>query len=121
MHLRRGRVPMPGSQNRPSINGEDVVLTDYDVVLTDYTDAIAAGFSDTYRLLMDSRAELLGADGLLGMFAGDEIRVIVRPTRIYAFLLEESFHPDLLRNALDRDRHFDVFGCLLSVSLIWPK
>ena len=35
------------------------------------------------------------------------MRVIVRPTRIYAKVLEDSFHPDLLRDALDRERFFD--------------
>ena len=44
---------------------------------------------------------------MLRRFAGDEIRVILRPTRTYATLLRESFHPDLLRDALDRDRYFD--------------
>lgn len=40
-------------------------------------------------------------------FAHDEIRLIVRPTRFYSLLLSESFHPDLLRDALERDRFFD--------------
>jgi type 2 lantibiotic biosynthesis protein LanM len=35
------------------------------------------------------------------------VRVILRPSRTYGLLLRESFHPDLLRNALDRDRFFD--------------
>ena len=50
---------------------------------------------------------LLSAEGVLGRFAGDEIRVILRSTRAYATMLRESFHPDLLRDALDRDRFFD--------------
>jgi type 2 lantibiotic biosynthesis protein LanM len=35
------------------------------------------------------------------------VRVIIRATQIYSVLLSESFHPDVLRNALDRDRLFD--------------
>jgi lantibiotic modifying enzyme len=46
-------------------------------------------------------------DGPLARFAGDEVRPILRVSQNYAFLLEESFHPDLLRDALDRDRFFD--------------
>jgi type 2 lantibiotic biosynthesis protein LanM len=35
------------------------------------------------------------------------VRVVLRPTSTYAALLAESFHPDVLRDALDRDRWFD--------------
>ncbi|HEY8022099.1 MAG TPA: type 2 lanthipeptide synthetase LanM, partial [Thermoanaerobaculia bacterium] len=40
-------------------------------------------------------------------WAETEVRVILRTSQTYALLLEESYHPDLLRDALDRDRHFD--------------
>src|SRR5262249_28009215 len=64
-------------------------------------------FTTIYRVLMEHRAQLLPPDGLLAQFADAELRVILRPTRVYGFLLDESFHPDLLRDALDRDRLFD--------------
>ena len=35
------------------------------------------------------------------------MRVLIRPTRIYAKILEDSFHPDLLRDALTRERFVD--------------
>ena len=57
-----------------------------------------------YRLLCEHREELLSDEGPLARFAQDEVRVILRPTRTYASLLSESFHPDLLRDALERDR-----------------
>ena len=56
---------------------------------------------------MAHRAQLLPPDGLLAQFADAELRVILRPTSVYGVLLAESFHPDLLRDALDRDRLFD--------------
>ena len=43
----------------------------------------------------------------MASFANDEIRVVLRPTQTYASLLRESYHPDALRNGLDRDRLFD--------------
>jgi type 2 lantibiotic biosynthesis protein LanM len=100
MRFTRKRVEMPQDQNRPTINGTSV-----DVL--DYTDALAIGFSSIYRLLLNHRDELLADDGPLTRFAEDEVRVILRATRTYALLLHESFHPDVLRNALDRDRLFD--------------
>jgi type 2 lantibiotic biosynthesis protein LanM len=100
MALGRQRVPRHGSDNRPSLAGAEVDLADY-------TEAIVAGFTTIYRLLLEHRAQLLPPDGLLAQFADAELRVILRATRVYGLLLAESFHPDLLRDALDRDRLFD--------------
>lgn len=100
MSLARKRMEMPVAQNRPSLNGADVDPLEYSTDL-------AKGFSSIYRLLVQHRDELLAADGPLARFASDEVRFIVRPTRVYALLLNESFHPDVLRNGLDRDRLFD--------------
>jgi type 2 lantibiotic biosynthesis protein LanM len=100
MRLIRKRVAHPGADNRPSLNGSDVnVLA--------YTESIAAGFSNIYQLLLKHRAELLAPDGPLARFAQDEVRIILRNTRTYGMLLFESFHPDMLRDGLDRDRLFD--------------
>lgn len=100
MHMTRKRVPMPGSQNRPTLNGAEVAVPDY-------TEAIADGFISLYRLLLQRREELLSETGPIARFADDEVRFLLRPTMTYAELLQESLHPDLLRNALDRDRFFD--------------
>ena len=59
MRLTRKRVAMPGGQNRPTLNGSGV-----DVL--DYTEAIAAGFTTVYRLLLKHREELLADDGPAG-------------------------------------------------------
>jgi type 2 lantibiotic biosynthesis protein LanM len=100
MKLTRKRVEMPGAQNQPTLNGETVNVLDY-------AEEISSGFTNMYCLLWQHREELLAENGLLASFAGDTVRVIVRATRTYATLLAESFHPDMLRNALDRDRLFD--------------
>lgn len=100
MRLERKYVPVPGAQNRARLH-------DHDTSALDYTDEILKGFSNVYRLLLENRATLLAPEGPIARFIGDEVRYIVRATRIYATLLEESYHPDVLRNALDRDRYFD--------------
>lgn len=98
MHLVLQHVEMAGSQNRPRLN-------DSEVHVLDYKNSITAGFTRMYRLLRDLREPLLHEQ--LPRFAHDEIRVILRPTRFYGLLLAASFHPDLLRDALERDRFFD--------------
>lgn len=100
MRFVRKQMPMLVSQNRPTLN-------DAQVNVLDYTEVIITGFTTIYQLLLQYRDELLSENGPLACFACDEVRVILRPTRTYSSLLSESFHPDFLRNALDRDRHFD--------------
>ena len=56
---------------------------------------------------MKQRSELLAGDGPLARFAQDETRVLLRPTRTYDQLLFESFHPDMLRDGLERDLLLD--------------
>ena len=101
MRFTRQQAVMLGGRNRPSLDGTAVNALDF-------TEAIVSGFSSMYRLLLRHRSELLAHSGSLARFAADEVRVILRPTRTYSLLLHESYHPDLLRNALDRDRFFDT-------------
>lgn len=76
----------------------------------DYVESLADGFESMYRLLRTHRRELLAGDGPLARFDGAEVRVVLRPACSYGTLLRESFRPNLLRDALDRDRCFDRLG-----------
>jgi len=100
MRVARERMPISGSNNRPTLN-------DAEVNVLDYAEAIITGFTTIYQLLLQYRDELLSENSPLAAFAEDEVRFILRPTYTYALLLHESYHPDLLRNALERDRFFD--------------
>ncbi len=100
MHIVRERMPLSGSQNRPTLNGDEINVLDH-------VDAITDGFCQIYSILLSHQEKLSNPNGLLASFLQHQIRVILRPTRTYAVLLQESYHPDLLRNALDRERFFD--------------
>ncbi|HEX5077355.1 MAG TPA: type 2 lanthipeptide synthetase LanM family protein [Gemmatimonadaceae bacterium] len=100
MRLERDFVSLPPSQNRPTLGGQPVDPATFG-------DALLAGFTATYRLLLAHRAALLAPHGPVRAFANDPIRVVLRPTRQYALMLAESNHPDVMRDALDRDRLFD--------------
>jgi len=100
MRLTRGRGRLPGSQNRPTLAGREIDPLDY-------RDAVLTGFTALYRLLWEHRQALLAGDGPLARFAEDEVRFIARPTRTYSILMYQSFHPDRLRDALERDLLFD--------------
>ncbi len=100
IRLKRERMRIPGDNNRPTLEGQEV-----DVL--DYIESIVTGFTSIYQLLLKNQDGLLSENGPLARFAEDEVRVILRSTRTYSLLLNESWHPNLLRNALDRDRFFD--------------
>ncbi|HBL13912.1 MAG TPA: type 2 lantipeptide synthetase LanM [Cyanobacteria bacterium UBA11162] len=100
MRMTRQKIPVLESQNRPRLNGTQVNVLEYQ-------EAIITGFTAIYQVLMKHRDELLSNDGLLTRFESDEVRVVLRESRTYALLLRESFHPDVLRDALNRDRLFD--------------
>jgi len=100
MRVVRERLEIPQASHRPTLDGADVNVLNY-------REALAAGFTHMYRLLLSHRDELLSESGTLARFAETEVRVIVRPTRTYGLLLHESFHPDFLRDSLDRERFFD--------------
>ncbi len=97
MHLVKKAMKMPGSDNRPSFNGSEVNALDY-------ADDVADGFARMYGILLAHRNELLA---MVQNFAGDEVRVIARPTHLYLSWLHNSYHPDLLRDPLARQRALD--------------
>ena len=73
-----------------------------------YRDAVVRGFRSAYRILLSRRDQLLGPDGRLTRFESDAVCIFMRSSRTYRKLLRESYHPDVLRDALDRDRLFDL-------------
>ncbi len=98
MRLTFQRAMLQERQNRPTLNGTFVDIRNY-------LDNFIEGFTTVYRLLMEHREELLTE--ILPDFAYDEIRLVMRATRVYSRLLQEAMHPTLLRDALARDRFFD--------------
>lgn len=100
MHFIRKRPEFKEGQNLPTLNGTKVNITDY-------AQGVISGFTNMYELLMKYRLDLLDDAGPLACFLEDDVRVLLRPSRIYSLLLFESFHPDLLHDALDREQLFD--------------
>jgi type 2 lantibiotic biosynthesis protein LanM len=90
-----------GSANRPR-------LRDAEADPSLHVEPLVAGFRAGYDAIAGHRTELIGPGGLLARFTRDVTRAVLRPTRWYANLLDESTHPDVLREALDRERLFDV-------------
>ncbi|GHO54866.1 type 2 lanthipeptide synthetase LanM family protein [Ktedonobacter robiniae] len=98
MSIKRERVEMALGQNLPTLQGQFVDPFDY-------SECLVTGFTSVYRLLLAHREELVTR--MIPLFAQDEVRCLVRHTQFYYTLLEHSHHPNVLRDALDRDRLFD--------------
>lgn len=100
MRVKLQRVDMDMPDHRP-------VAKDIPLNLLDYGDDIIAGYTQMHRLCRQRRDELLSDDGPLKVFNGTRVRVLVQSTMIYTTLLRTGFHPDVLRDGLDRDKMFD--------------
>lgn len=100
MRARRERVSMPGAKNLPSVGGEKAEVIRYEAELQ-------RGFAEVYRLIAARRDELVAPAGPIARFANDPVRCVLRPTHSYGSILTESFHPDNLRDGLERDRFLD--------------
>ncbi|MFI9116024.1 type 2 lanthipeptide synthetase LanM family protein [Streptomyces venezuelae] len=88
-----------------------------------HIEALCAGFRAGYTTIGAAKEELLRGSGLLKAFAEDEVRVVMRPTWVYSMLLDESTHPDLLKDADERQGVLEVlrtdrFGAVLEPGLV---
>jgi type 2 lantibiotic biosynthesis protein LanM len=95
------------SYERPAIEPENSLptLAGSRADATQFVAEIIAGFEATYRLLLRHREEFL--QDVLPKFARDPIRFIAVATHIYDRILRTSFHPDYLRDAIERERILD--------------
>jgi class II lanthipeptide synthase len=84
--------------NRPYVDGTPVEPADHAAELL-------AGFNDAYAAILANRDEFAT---LLSTCDDVEVRVVLRPTQGYLTLLDESTHPTLLTDALDRDQALEV-------------
>ncbi|WFB11310.1 type 2 lantipeptide synthetase LanM family protein [Streptomyces sp. LX-29] len=99
----RDRREMPETQNLVRLAGRQV-----DALA--HIESLAAGFTECYRIIETHRDDLLAAEGPIAGFGDDEVRFIPRPTMTYGRVQMESWHPDLLRDALDREIFFEVLS-----------
>jgi type 2 lantibiotic biosynthesis protein LanM len=109
MRLVHKHVLMQARQNRPRLAGNAV--TD----LLSYQADVVAGFREAYERIAAAADTLLAPGGVVDGFADAPVRLIMRATYLYGRLLEDSTHPDFLRDALDRER------CLAQLCAGWQE
>lgn len=98
MRLTRRAVDFVGGRNRPRV-GDAVVDPGA------HEPALRAGFRLAYDTIRVHRREFTE---LVSSCADVPVRLVARPTSAYHGLLTETTHPDVLGDALERDRAFGV-------------
>jgi type 2 lantibiotic biosynthesis protein LanM len=70
--------------------------------VSDYLPAFLSGFQETYFRLLEDRSVLLADAGLLTTFDNLDLRILVRGTSTYTRLHLYLFHPEFLKDGIDR-------------------
>ena len=98
MHVTAETGEIPVNPNAPTLNGKRIDPTSM-------LGKVCVGFETVLKLIIRYRDEFIV--GPLSAFSKDETRVILWPTQIYDNAMRISFHPDYLRDALDRERVYN--------------
>ena len=93
MRLVHRRLPMAGGEALPQLDGARVTASAY-------TELVVRGLAATYRFLQQHTKALLADDGPLAAAAGKPARHVFRATAWYARLLDASYHPRFLEDAV---------------------
>ncbi|MBW4699012.1 MAG: type 2 lantipeptide synthetase LanM family protein [Aphanocapsa lilacina HA4352-LM1] len=96
----RKREILSNGHHRPRLNGNDIEASEY-------VNEVIEGFVKIWEIFSAKSTELLSEKSPLEGFRDCEIRVLFRSTRTYASVLSESYHPNLLRDVLHKQRFFD--------------
>ena len=116
MRLVRCAGGIAGAENRPRVDGAGA-----DADPADHTEALVTGFRTAYRAIAAARGDLVGPRGLLHRLADDEVRVVARATQSYVTLLDESTHPDVLRDPAEREGVLRLLETDALGAPAWPR
>lgn len=76
----------------------------------EHLDALLRGFRSMYGFLVEHREEWLAPDGPLEQLRGLPVRVLLRSTQSYGWLLEHLLEPEFLRDGIDRSIELDLLS-----------
>ena len=102
VEVTRTRVRVGRGLNRPTDS------TGAELDARRYLPELERGFRAGYAVLRGIDAET--RDGIIVAVRSARARFVLRPTAQYSRVLDESFHPDLLEDALDRSFYWEVLA-----------
>ncbi|MES1042739.1 type 2 lanthipeptide synthetase LanM family protein [Peribacillus simplex] len=89
-----------GAHNLPTLNGKGIDAEDY-------LDDILFGFKNIFTFFINHKDVILNQDGPISLFKNEKIRIVARATQQYFNFLNESTHPDYMRDILYLENLFD--------------
>jgi len=95
-----GRYEQELRDNLPMLDGQRPAPSEYE-------EFVVRGFRQMYDYLRAHRDALLDPNGPLDPLRSTRVRVVVRPTELYARVLRTSFHPDYLQDGSARESLFE--------------
>lgn len=98
LQLRPRRLARAARTNVPLRDGQRTSVLEHQ-------EEFVAGFVRGMQHVMARRDDI---DARLQRFAGMRSRFIFRATQVYADLIEDGNHPDLMRSGVDRSLHFEA-------------
>lgn len=114
MSITRKMVKFEVSPNTPKMRNEQIDPFKY-------FDFIIKGFEEVSKFVINNKLLFIGEKGILKVFIEDEIRILFRQTQEYAQLINSSFHPDFLRDPIDREILFDYLWMQIPSNPILAK
>ena len=91
-------------------NANSPVLNEVKISAANYVAEIVQGFEQMYDCLLKNQVELLSNSSLLKLMENQKVRFLFRNTKIYAEILQKSYHPDVLEYGIDRSIALDVLS-----------
>lgn len=101
IHIKNDYSTVNIEKNNPQLNNTIINSRDY-------IDSIHEGFEEMYHWILQNKAAYLSI--VENLFANSKCRIICKPTFMYSKLLQTSFHPDLLREPIDRKIFLNRIG-----------
>lgn len=102
VHKGFDKIILPSNANEAILNG--VALSP-----NNYIDQLVEGFEQMYRFLIEQRSTLL-ANGFLAKLEAQQVRFILRNTRVYGLVLQKSLAAKFLQNGVDRSIELDILS-----------
>lgn len=98
MKLVYKQIKVENSKNIPMYQGQSISYSDY-------KDEIILGFKMMCDFFVNNKTFFLNE--LYPLFSGNVIRILIRNTQTYFKVLQESTHPDFMKNFLEKDKLFE--------------
>ena len=89
-----------GANNLPTLNHKGINAEEY-------MEEILLGFTDIITFFLEKKEEILAEGGPIAAFEKETIRIVARATQQYFNFLNESSHPDYMRDALYLENLYD--------------